>query len=183
MELHFTFHTIVIAIIKLFLLMLTGYVLYPLRLVDDKFVDTMSQVLVKVLVPALIISKTIAHFSFTEYAYWWFIPLCAVLFALGGLAMGRGVFKLLKGFASQREFMCGCGFQNCGYLPMNLILFSFAGAMADKLLIYTFLYIMGFNIMMWSLAPLFLSGGVRGQFRPGVLFNAPVAAIIFSLVL
>ncbi|MFH1878814.1 MAG: AEC family transporter [Candidatus Omnitrophota bacterium] len=65
---------------------------------------------------------------------------------------------------------------------MNLIAFSFSGVLSDRLLIYTFLYTMGFNILMWSLVPLFLSRRLRSGFNFRVLMNAPVMAIVFSLV-
>jgi len=182
MEFQFTDYMIATAIFKLFLLALTGYVLHRVKLIDDKFVDMLSQVLIRVIFPALIISKIIDHFSFTEYAHWWFLPLCAAVFSLTGMLLGAVVFRFLKGGVSKKEFMCACGFQNCGYLPMNLILFSFAGVMADKFLIYIFLFILGFNVLMWSLVPLFLSGRLRSGFKIGVLLNPPVVATIFSLI-
>lgn len=182
MELQFTFSTIVAAIIKLFILMLVGYTLHRMRLITDKFTDTLSLVLVRVLFPSLIISKTITYFSFKEYAWWWFLPLCAIIFSLGGILIGMFTSGLFKGFTSRKEFMTACGFQNCGYLPMNLILFSFAGLMRDRLLIYMFLFILGFNILMWSLVPLFLTGRLKSGFKMRVFLNPPVVATLFSLV-
>ncbi|MFC1480381.1 AEC family transporter [Candidatus Omnitrophota bacterium] len=182
MELEFTFYAIAAAIAKLFVLMLVGYVLYRLKIINDKFTDMLSLLLVRVVFPALIISKTITHFSFKEYAYWWFLPLCAVVFSLAGMLIGMVIYKFLRGFNSRKEFICSCAFQNAGYLPMNLILFAFAGALSDRLLIYTFLFIVGFNILMWSLVPLFLSGRMGKGFKAGVLFNPPVIATVFSLV-
>jgi len=182
MEIQFTFYTIITAIIKLFILMSVGYVLCRLKFIDDRFTDMMSLMLVRVVFPALIISKTVTHFSFAEYDYWWVLPLCAIVFCLAGMAIGAFVYRFLRGFGARREFMCACGFQNCGYLPMNLILFSFAGMMRDRLLIYMFLFILGFNILMWSLVPLFLSGRLKKGFRWSVFLNPPVVATVFSLI-
>ena len=152
MELQFTFSTIAVAIIKLFILMLVGYALYRLKVINDKFTDMLSLVLVRVLFPALIISKTITYFSFSEYAWWWLLPLCAIVFSLSGILIGMFTVGLFKGFGSRKEFMTSCGFQNCGYLPMNLILFSFAGLMRDRLLIYMFLFIVNtiINLMLFQ---------------------------------
>ncbi len=181
MAITFTFSTIAIAIGKLFILMLTGAMLYHIGLVNEKFVDRLSQLLVRIIFPALIISKTVQNFSFTAYEYWWTFPLAAILFSLVGMAIGGVAFKAFKNFDSKKEFICSCGFQNCGYLPMSLIIFSFSGVLADKLLIYTFLFILGFNILMWSLVPLFLKGNLKKDFKLSVLFNAPVVATLFSL--
>ncbi|MFQ5952970.1 MAG: AEC family transporter, partial [Candidatus Omnitrophota bacterium] len=182
MELHFTFNTIALAIGKLFVIMLVGYILHRTKFIKDEYVDTLSRILIYLIFPALIITKIIGHFSFTEYAYWWFLPLCAIGFSLAGMVIGWALFGLLKNFDSKKEFICACGFQNCGYLPMNIILFAFAGALADRLLIYMFMFIIGFNILMWSLVPLFLTGKLKEGFKLRVLLNPPVVATIFSLL-
>ena len=182
MEIYLPFSTIMATIGKLFILMFAGYMLHRMKLINGEFVDTLSLLLVRLIFPALIISKTISHFSFSGYAYWWILPLCAMAFSLLALAIGGFVFKFLKNFDSRKEFMCSCAFQNCGYLPMNLILFSFTGAVRDRLLIYMFMFILGFNIFMWSLVPLFLTGKLREGFKPRVLLNPPVVATVFALL-
>ncbi|MFH1837313.1 MAG: AEC family transporter [Candidatus Omnitrophota bacterium] len=182
MELYFTFNSIAAAITKLFLLMFMGYMLHKKKIIDDNFTDTLSALLIKIIFPALIFTKIISHFSFNEYAYWWILPLSAMALSLSGMAIGRFVYVLIKGKGSNREFMCGCGFQNCAYLPMNLILFSFSGALSDRLLIYMFLFIAGFNLIMWSLVPLFLAGGIRKDFSFRVFLNPPVIATVLSII-
>ena len=109
MTINFTFTTIAIAIGKLFILMLAGYILYRIKLINEEFVNKLSQLLVKVIFPALIISKTIQNFSFTAYKYWWTLPLAAILFSLVGMAIGSVVYKFFRGFDSKKEFICSCG--------------------------------------------------------------------------
>lgn len=181
MELEFTFYTIAAAIFKLFILMSIGYILYYLKIIDDRFTDRLSMLLIYAIFPALIVSKTVTHFSFAEYPYWWFLPLCAIVFSISGMLLGSLGYVFLRGFRSRKEFMCACGFQNCGYLPMNLILFAFAGMLGDRLLIFVFIFVLGFNILMWSLAPLFLSGKLVGGFKTKIFFTPPVLATVFSL--
>ncbi len=108
--------------------------------------------------------------------------MAAILFSITGMLMGWIVFKGVGGGTSGGEFAVSCGFQNCGYLPMNLILFAFAGAAADRLLIYLFLFILGFNILMWSLVPLFLKGVLHKGFSPKIFLNPPVVATVLSLL-
>ncbi len=182
MEIEFTFLTISSAIVKLFILMAVGYILRDRKFIDNKFTNTLSLLLIRLFFPALIISKMTTHFSYSEYPHWWFLPLCAVIFSLSGMALGLGIYRFLKGSGPKREFVCGCGFQNCGYLPINLIFFSFAGMAGERLLIYVFLFTLGFNILMWSLVPLFLSGKLKPAVNPKVFLNAPVVAILFSLI-
>ncbi len=181
MELQFTFIAIEAAIIKLFVLMLTGFFLFRSKMINEKFVDQLSLLLVSIIFPALIISKTITHFSFSEYSFWWTLPVAAIIFSLVGMLMGEIIHKFIGKTVPLKEFVCACGFQNCGYLPMNFILFAFAGAVADRLLVHMFLFITGFNILMWSLVPLFLSGDHRGKFNFRIFLNPPVIATIFSI--
>ena len=183
MDISFTFFTIAGTITKLFILMAIGYFSYNFRLVDDRFVDTLSLLLVRVVVPALIISEITGCFSFQEYPYWWFLPIAAILLSLAGMIAGVIVSRFFKGAAASASVItCSCGFQNCGYLPMNLILFSFTGMIADRLLVDVFLFIMGFNLLMWSLVPLFLSGKLKSGFNMKVFLNPPVIATVFSLI-
>ncbi|MBD3378857.1 MAG: hypothetical protein GF408_00120 [Candidatus Omnitrophica bacterium] len=182
MELQYTFATISLAIAKLFVLMLIGYLVYHFKLIGSDFLDTLSLLLVRLIFPALIISKTVTNFGFDMFPLWWAFPLAAMAFSVAGMLMGGAVFKLIGGDASGAEFSASCGFQNCGYLPMNLILFAFSGAASDRLLIYLFLFILGFNILMWSLVPLFLKGAINKGFSPRVFINPPVAATLISLL-
>jgi hypothetical protein len=182
MDFELAFTDILLVIAKLFLLMGIGYVLRLKKLVDDDFIDTLSLLIVRVVFPALIISRTIRNFSFTEYANWWFFPVSALIFIFLGLAVSSLLYKALELRQSPREFRCACAFQNCGYLPLNMILFSFTGAVAERFFIYIFLYILGFNILMWSLVPLYLEGRLRSNFRMKVFLNPPVVATAVSLL-
>lgn len=182
MDIQFNFLTIASAMFKLFALTAAGYVLYKTKMATDEFVDRLSLLIVRVIFPALIVSKNISNFSFQEYNLWWILPLSAAMFSLFGLFLGYLAHYFLKGHESLKEFMCASGFQNCGYLPMNLIAFTFTGVAADRLLVQVFLFIIGFDVLMWSLVPLFLSGKLRKGFSPKALLNPPVIATVFSLL-
>ena len=180
MTIEFSFFTIILAIGKLFVLICIGYLLYYHKFFDNRFVDKLSLFLVNVIFPALIIVKTIKHFSFTSYDIWWFLPLCAIIFSFLGIIIGYILFRGFEGFNAKKEFICSCAFHNCGYLPMNIILFSFADNIANKLLVFLFLFIFGFNVLMWSFVPLFFSKDKKFSFK--IFLNPPVLATIFSLL-
>jgi malate permease and related proteins len=177
------FHVIAIAIIKLGLLMALGYALYHFKIINSQFIHSMGLLLIRVIFPCLIIAKTVEHFSFTEYGnVWWLLPLLAMVFGFIGILLGGIGLKFLKNFDSWKEFVCSTGFQNCAYLPMTLIFFAFKGEIQDRLLIYVFLFIIGFNILMWSFVPFFLRKDSHKSFEWKMLINPPVIATIFSLV-
>ncbi|MFA6636198.1 MAG: AEC family transporter [Candidatus Omnitrophota bacterium] len=185
MEIHFTFAGIVSAIAKLFILALAGYILRHRNIIDDKFTDTLSAVLVRLIFPALIIHKTVSNFSFQDFPFWWVLPLAAVVFSVSGMVIGRMLFGLLcRGgdCGPKREFTASCGFQNSGYLPMNIILFAFAGTTGDMLLVYMFLFLAGFNLLIWSFLPVFFERKKVSDVKLGTIFNPPVVATIVSLL-
>ncbi|MDP8258733.1 MAG: AEC family transporter [Candidatus Aadella gelida] len=182
MEFSLTFTAIAVAIAKLFVLMLVGYVLYRKGIFDDAFTDKLSLLLVKIIFPALIFTKIVSHFSFREYTYWWILPLLAIGLSVFGMIIGYLVYRIIRGNEASKEFVCSCAFQNCGYLPMNLIIFSFSGILADRFLIYMFLFITGFNLLMWSLVPLFLSGKIKKEFKWSIFLNPPVVATLVSIL-
>ncbi|MDD4956249.1 MAG: AEC family transporter [Candidatus Omnitrophica bacterium] len=182
MEFDISFGVVASTITKIFLLAFTGYAMYFFKLVDDNFTDRMSLLLIWIFFPALIISKTTSHFSFAEYPLWWIFPLVSVVFCFVGMVSGRITLLFMGKGVPWREFVCVTGFQNCGYLPITLITFSFAGMMSEKLLIYTFLFIQGFNLIIWSVIPVFLSGGNGGKVKIHNILNPPVMATVLSLI-
>ena len=182
MNFDFSFQVIALSILKLFLIMAAGYLLHYFKIIDDKFTDTLSLLLIRLVFPALIISKTIKHFDPGVFSYWWVLPLAAMFFSLFGIVCILFVLKFFPGTKNKKEFMCCSTFQNCGYLPMNIIYFSFTGLIKDRLLIFLFLFISGFNFLMWSLVPVFFSDKFKENFRIKLLLNPPVLATVFSVL-
>lgn len=182
MEINFTFATIAEAILKLFVLVFSGAFLRWRNIIDDSFTDRLSQVLVKMIFPALIFTRTVTNFSFSDFSFWWALPLAAVVFSLSGMALGLIVHTLIRGRVPKNEFMAGCGFHNCGYLPMNIILFSFSGMVQESLLIFLFLFLMGFNLLIWPVLPALFSGAKLKSVNAREIFNPPVLAIALSLL-
>ncbi|KJJ84068.1 auxin efflux carrier [Candidatus Omnitrophus magneticus] len=170
------------AIIKLYILIFFGYILYRVKLIDDNFSDKLSVLVVNIIFPALIISKIIKSFNPDAYPMWWIMPLWAMVFCVTGMALGYFVFSCLKQPHSKREFISAVGFQNSGYLPMNLILFLFSGLEKDKFLIYLFLFLAGFNVLMWSWAPVFLTAGKRKVSKRELFINPALWGTVFSVI-
>lgn len=182
MEIYLPFEVIAIAIIKLFVLMAVGYFLYFKRVMNDVFLDKLSLLLVNVLFPCLIFHRIVSSFRFDLFAGWWMLPVCGAALSLVGVFIGFIVNRTILRFPFEKEFMCSTGFQNCGYLPMVLLEFAFSGYVRDRLVIYVFLFIVGFNLLVWGLLPMFLSGNLNTGFRVKHLFTPPVVATGLSLL-
>jgi predicted permease len=74
-------------------------------------------------------------------------------------------------------------FQNCGYLPLNLAFFLFAEPLREQFIIYTFLYILGFDIIFWSVGSFFIFRQKGESFSFKSLFTPPIIGIILALLL
>lgn len=175
-------YSIAHGILKIFFLLAIGYSLYIKGLIKKGAADALSNILIWACVPALILTKITSIFDPSAFPEWWLLPVCSIAMAGMGLGLGYLSQKPIKNFDSRREFMVSCAFQNSGYLPMTLVAFVCSGPLCDKLLVYIFLFLIGFNITLWSFGPAFLSKDLRRNFRIATILNPPVIVTIFSVL-
>jgi len=178
----YDFYSLISAIFKIFFLLGLGYLLYVKRLIRKETADGLSNILIWVCVPALIFTKITSTFNPFDFPKWWILPICSIAMAFLGLGIGYLFQRPFRDFNARREFMASCAFQNSGYLPMTRVVFACSGQFCDRILVYIFLFLMGFNITIWSFAPAFLSKDIRRNFRPTAILNAPVIATILSIL-
>ena len=177
----YNFYSIAYGILKIFFLLAIGYMLYAKKIIKKDSIGGLSSILIWACVPALIFTKITSAFDPFAFPKWWILPLSSIIMAFIGLATGYLFQRPLRDFKSGREFMMSCAFQNSGYLPMTLVVFVCTGAFCDKILVYIFLFIMGFNVLIWSFGPAFLSRNLRGNFKLSAILNPPVTVTIFSI--
>jgi predicted permease len=173
--------TITTGILKLLLIIAIGYISNKKGLIGASAIHALNKIVLWLCLPALIISKTINTFDFAIITYWWILPVVSI--AMSGLGAFLGFFAqgLFKGGLPRKEFISSCAFQNCGYLPMALVVFVCAGEYCDLMLIYIFLFITGFNLVFWGLVPAYLSKD-RGGIKLKSILNPPLIAMAFSLI-
>ncbi len=178
----YNFHSIAYGILKIFFLLAIGYALYAKKIIKRDSIGDLSSILIWACFPALIFTKITSTFDPFVFPKWWILPISSMIMAFIGLGVGYLFQRPLKGFKSGREFMMSCAFQNSGYLPMTLVAFVCTGAFCDKVLVYIFLFLMGFNVLIWSFGPAFLSGNLKGNFKLSAVLNPPVTVTILSIV-
>lgn len=179
---YFSFQSIALGIIKLFVVLVIGYTLSRANVLKKDAVRALSDVLVWACLPALIFAKTTYSFSPAEYPLWWFLPVCAIAVSFLGLAAGYFFQKPVRKFDSRRDFMISCAFQNSGYLPIALVSFICSQDICDKVLVYIFLFLIGFNMIIWSFVPAFMSRQPNGRFNPRTLFYPPFIATVLAVL-
>lgn len=178
-----SFNNTILAVIQILLLAGLGYGLVKTNKLNGHGLTTLSRLVVEVTLPVLIFSQLIKDFSFSIYPNWWIFPLLSILITVVGLAIGVLTSGFIKGDELKKQFLSLTAFQNSGYLPMALIAALLPKNKADTMFTYLFLFLLGFNLVIWSLGVHILSSHKENKFELGSLFSPPVIATLFSLVL
>ncbi len=170
------------AVLQIFILGGIGYLLTRKQVLGDSAVEMLSRLVVEVTLPALIFSQLVKSFRFDLYPDWWFFPLLGAFIILAGLAVGYALAFFIKGSQHKMQFVSLVAFQNSGYLPLALISAILTGQKADTMLVMLFLYLLGFNLLVWSAGAYMLSSHANKRFELGSVFSPPVIAIILGLI-
>ncbi|MDD4295008.1 MAG: AEC family transporter [Candidatus Omnitrophica bacterium] len=170
-----------IAILKLTLIVFAGYFLCKFKYPDDKTLNFLSDFVVSITMPALVFSTLVTNVDIVLANSPLLFILLSILFFAGGLLTAMLITFRME-HVCKREFFGLVTFQNAGYLPMVLVSLLFPAGLSDKFLVYIFLYILGYNILMWSLGSFFLFKKRKDKFKLKTLVNPPVIAVLLGLV-
>ena len=175
------FNSVSRAMLQMFLLGLIGFILVRKKTLSAEGLSGLTTFLIGLSFPALIFWQIITKFSFSLYPDWWIFPL--VSFIITGLGLSVGFLFSLPARDAQlrREFVSLVGFQNAGYLPLTLLAWIAPKEYQDILLIYLFLFLLGFNLVIWSWGVYFLSAHKLKNFSLAGIFSPPVIAILAGL--
>jgi predicted permease len=137
---------------------------------------------VEITLPLLIFCQLIKDFRFNLYPDWWIFPLISIIITIAGLLLGGLFAGFIRGREHRMQFLSLVTFQNSGYLPLALVAALLPSDKADPMFIYIFLFLLGFNLVIWSFGVYMLSFHKSRKFELGSLFSPPVIATLFSLL-
>ncbi len=172
--------TIFLAIIKLFFIIFLGFYLYRRKVLKEEALSFITTFVINISIPSLVFSNIITHFQPDKLPS----PLIFIGLSIGIFLLGfiLGVFFSFKIPQSiRREFITLTSFQNCGYLPMNIAVFLLSSPLRETFLTYIFLYILGFNILMWSIGTFLIFKRKEETFKMTSMFTPPILSTIISL--
>lgn len=170
------------AIAPIFLIILVSGLAVRRNLISQHQINGLSVATVNFFLPCLIFSKVIATLKPAELPGWWALPLAGIAMAFVGTALGAIAFA--GHLREKRNMLPLAGMQNAGYLvlPIGLALFP---DQFDTFALYVFLFILGYNPVLWSVGKLLVSGnsGKRAGWRDFITppFAANLVAIAFAL--
>lgn len=169
------------AIIQILLLAGIGYLLVKKCVLDDVGIGTLSRIVVEVTLPLQIFSQLVRDFNFQEYSNWWVFPLLSIAITLTGLLIGGMFLKFIHGQEHKKQFLGLIAFQNSGYLPLALITGILPPEKTGPMFIYLFMFLLGFNLVIWSFGVHLIAHHKTKRFELGSLFSPPVIATLASL--
>ncbi len=171
-----------LAVSQIFILGAIGFFLIKRNILKELGLDALSRLVIEVTLPILIFCQLVKDFSFSLYPDWWIFPLISIGVTAAGLLVGAFLSVFIKGSQNKLQFLGLVVFQNSGYLPLALVAALLSKEKMDSMFIYIFLFLLGFNLIIWSLGVHILTFARAKKFELGSLFSPPVAATIFSLL-
>lgn len=168
------------AVIKLCLIAVFGFILYKKNIVDRRVLDFLTFLVINLAIPFFFFSHLIDNADLVlRQSVLAFLSLSVIIFFAG---YGLGILSSFKKGSIKREFISIVSFQNSGYLPMNIALFLFTPAVREAFLVYVILYLLGYNILIWSVGSFLIFREKGEKLSKQSLFTPPILATIIALV-
>lgn len=176
------FQTTFGAIFELVLMGAVGFILVRSALISEAGLKTLSDLVIGLFLPLFMFVEITRRFSFSLYPDWWIYPLYSLVITFIGYACGAFAIKMFPALTHERgEFLGITSFQNSGYLPLPLVAALLPVSMAQEMFIYIFLFLLGFNMTIFSFGVVLLAKAKNQRFDFKDLFNAPVVATLLAL--
>ena len=170
-----------LAMAQIFLLGGLGYILVKKSMLSHEGLNALSRLLIQIFFPALILAQMLKNFSFSLYPDWWIFPLISLAITVMGLSVGWLLLKLSGTKKHKLQFLSLVAFQNSGYLPLALAAAIFTGQQTSDIFIFIFLFLLGFDLVAWSLGIYMLTYEKQIKFKLRSIFSPPVIANLTSL--
>jgi predicted permease len=170
------FGTAWLAILKVFLVIVAAGLLVRRGVLGQGAVTGLSDVTVVLFLPCLIFSKVATTLDPSAFPLWWSLPLAGVAMSAVGLGVAALAFR--RELPAKANMLAVASMQNAGYLvlPVGLALYP---AQFDRFALYCFLFILGFNVVLWRVGKALAPGNGRpGSWRG--LITPPLVANLLA---
>jgi predicted permease len=171
-----------LAILKVFLVIAVAGLLVRRGILGQGAVTGLSDATVVLFLPCLIFSKVAATLDPTAFPLWWTLPISGVAMSAAGLGIAFLAFR--RELPAKNNMLAVASMQNAGYLvlPVGLALYP---AEFDRFALYCFLFILGFNAVLWSVGKALAtgngrSGGWKGLVTPPLIANVAATSLALA---
>lgn len=167
------------AIIELSLLVILGFVLYRKKIINDNAHNFLTNFVVNFTIPSLFFSQLVGHPDIIANQNVIKLILLSVIVFFVGYVVGL-VFSFKRNTELRREFISLLSFQNGGYIPMNIALFL-SMAYQEEFLVYIVIYLLGFDILFWSIGSFIIFRKKGDNFSYKTFFSPPIVSKFLGL--
>ncbi len=171
----------IVGLAESFILGFIGYLLIKRNFLGEAGLNALSRLVIEVTLPFLIFCRLLKDFRFDAFPEWWLFPLISLVITLLGLLVGWFFSGFISGRQGKLQFLSLVSFQNSGYLPLALLGALLSPEKAQTIFIYLFLFLLGFNLLMFSLGVYLLTFSQAKKFDWWSLLNPPVIATLAGL--
>jgi len=170
-------------VFELFILGAFGFWLVKRKILNAGGLENLSRLVIELCLPVMIFCQLMQDFNFNRFRNWWIFPLLSLGISILGLLVGVMFLPLLKNLEYKKQFLSLVTFQNSGYLPLVLVSAILPKDKLQVMFIYIFLFLLGFNLIMWSVGVYLITFSRSRRFEWESFFSPPVVATILSLFL
>jgi predicted permease len=173
-----TFFSTLPAIAVVFLVVLISVVMARRGLITPTQIDGLSAAAVNLFLPCLIFAKVVENFEPASQPGWWALPIAGIVIALVGT--GLGAIAFIGQLPGKKDMLPLAGMQNAGYLvlPVGLALYP---DRFDIFAVYVFLFVLGFNPILWGFGKLLVTGNSGQKPRLRDLLTPPLVANLVGI--
>lgn len=160
---------------------LIGYILIRREFLGHEGLTALSRLVIEVTLPLLMFCRIVRDFDALKFPQWWLFPFLSLIMTCAGLGLGFLCSGFTDKLRHKLQFTSLIAFQNAGYLPLVLVAAMLPPAQLDVMFIYLFLFMLGFNMTMFSLGVYMLTFQRASKFDWLSLFSPPVVATLAGL--
>jgi len=172
-----------LAVIKLFLISLGGYLLVRLKVFSKDGVNELAKMVLYLTVPTLLFTKVFASFTPSLLLKLGVIPLGTLALVILAGALGfLGLWLLPISEKDRGPFLAMMIFGNTGYIPIPLVMSILPEEQASQAVFYISLFLLAFSPLLWTLG-VYLIGHRKTEKMPLSRFvSPPVVGILLGIL-
>ena len=174
-----SFTTSLIRVGLLVALAVPGFVLRKLKKLPDNSIVVLSALIIYISQPMLSLYSFIeAKFSSELLANMGIAFLFAIVFNLGLILVAKLIFLKDKNVDAGKVCSIGSALSNCGFMgiPVIKVLFN-----DSQITIYALIYMIVFNIVLWTLGVYFMTGDKKYVSVKKALLTLPTIVLVVAL--
>ncbi|MCP4900496.1 MAG: permease [bacterium] len=167
-----------LAVFEIFIVIFAAGILVRRNVLKASHIEALSSATVVIFLPCLIFSNVLTNLDPVALPFWWVIPLVAILMTTVGLLLGALGF--IRELDRKRDMLPLASMQNAGYLVLPIGL-ALAPAEFDQFALYCFLFILGYNPVLWSVGTYLVGGRGKGHETWRAFLTPPFLANLIAI--